>query len=95
MQDIEPILDQLGFDETTWWAGIKLYGNRPGIDLDGIDLDRRDLEIKSPRYCWIFFLLCGLREMDDTRNGSKLLFEVVFVQSEDKLSIAAERHPRC
>ena len=39
-------------------------------------------------------ILCGLRETDDTRSGSKLFFEVVFIQSVEKLSIAGERYPR-
>jgi hypothetical protein len=33
-KDLEPILDKLGFDEETWWAGIKLFG-RPMFQAIG------------------------------------------------------------
>ena len=58
------------------------------------NLDRRILEIKGPPLLLDILILCGLQETDDTRSGSKLFFEVVFIQSVEKLSIAGERYPR-
>ena len=49
-KDIEPILDKLGFDEATWWAGIELYG-RPMFQAIG-PADKLRQAAKANHRCW-------------------------------------------